>query len=87
MVIRLKPGTNQNFFLYVPEKIILHRFYIAMNIYIAYICFINSAFRIFIMQSPRVGKPTPGTFSCDLIASIIKVLTIIFCLRLITGQA
>ena len=62
MVIRLKIRADQHLILPLLFKVILHSFNIAMYINITDICPVYRTFFIFIMQSPRIGKPAPGSF-------------------------
>lgn len=59
MVIRLKPGANQNLHLFVFQEIVLHSFNIAMHIDIAYIGFPNILLDVFVMDGTWVCKPAP----------------------------
>ena len=77
MIVRLKIRTDQYFFLFLLLKVILHRLYITMNIDVTDICLIYSSLLVFIMQGSRIGKPTPSSFSCNLIPAASRI---IFCI-------
>ena len=59
MVVRLEAGTDEYFFAFIPDEVVLHGFDVSMYVDVSYVSGVDAAVSVFIVQSPWVGKPTP----------------------------
>ena len=72
MIIRLKVRTNQHFFSFTRQEIILYGFNIPVHIYIPNITSVYISRWTFIMNSTRISKPTPSPFICHTFSFIYR---------------